>query len=262
MIVASRGPRQFSEAELRLLTSIGQQIAIAIENARLLEEVIRHRTDLQKLSAQLVNAQEAERRRISYELHDEIGQTLTAINFNLAKIQKALPPELDPIISERLAEAVLLTGQTLEQTRELSLDLRPSMLDDLGLVPTLRWYVNRYAKRFDLEVEFEALDLEDRLPAQMETVLYRVAQEALTNIARHAQANRVSLHLERQESAVRTVIEDNGRGFEVENLASREAAVGGVGLLGIRERVVSLGGRFNIESHPGQGTRLTIEIPV
>jgi PAS domain S-box-containing protein len=226
------------------------------------EEVAKYQRDLQRLSAQLINTQEEERKRISQELHDEMGQALTAMSINLAAIEKELSPERSPTISERLAETSSLADRTLEQVRELSLDLRPSMLDDLGLVPTLRWYVNRYAKRLDIEVEFEVMGLEERLSAEMETVLYRAVQEALTNVARHAQASRVRIQLERKESTVAAFIEDNGQGFDREEVAGREASARGVGLLGMRERVASLGGRLHIQSRPGQGTRLSLEIPV
>jgi signal transduction histidine kinase len=243
----------------RLNAELQAEIA---ERKRAEEEVTKHRRDLQSLSAQLINAQEAERKRISQELHDEMGQALTAMSINLAAIEKELPSELAPTTRERLAETSALADQTLEQVRELSLDLRPSMLDDLGLVPTLRWYVNRYAQRLKLEVEFEAVDLEERLTAEMETVLYRVVQEALTNVARHAQANRVHIHLEHKEFKVHAFVEDDGQGFDLQEVAGREALERGAGLLGIRERVASLGGRFSLWSRPGQGTRLTIEIPI
>ena len=161
-----------------------------------------------------------------------------------------------------MAETSSLADRTLEQVRELSLDLRPSMLDDLGLVPTLRWYVNRYAKRLNIEVEFEVIGLEERLSAEVETVLYRAVQEALTNAARHAQASRVRIQLERKESTVAAFIEDDGQGFDREGVAGHEASERGVGLLGMRERVASLEGRLRVQSRPGQGTRLSLEIPL
>jgi PAS domain S-box-containing protein len=251
----------FCAEDLDLLESIAAQAAVAVENAQLLKAVTRHRRDLQSLSTRLINAQEAERKRISQELHDEMGQALTAISINLAAIEKELPPELVSMTRDRLAETSSLTDQTLEQMRELSLDLRPSMLDDLGLVPTLRWYVNRYAKRTNIAVEFEAIDFEERLAAEMETALYRAVQEALTNVARHARADRVRLHLEREESKVSVFIEDDGQGFDAQEVADRKTPERGMGLLGIRERVASLGGRLSIRSRPGQGTRLSIEMP-
>jgi len=232
------------------------------ERRRAEEELRRHKGDLQRLSTQIVTAQEAERKRISRELHDEIGQALTGMSINLAQIERELPSALAPTIRERVEETRSLADQVLEQIRELALDLRPAMLDDLGLVPTLRWYVNRCAKRLAIEVKFEAIHFEERLPAEVETALYRVVQEALTNVARHAQARRVRVRLECQESAVTALIEDDGRGFSVQEIAERGDLGRGVGLLGIRERVASLGGSFAVHSRPGQGTRLTIEIPL
>ncbi len=255
-------PGHFGPEDARRMEALASHAATAIGNARLLDAINEHRTDLQRLSVQLLSAQEEERRRLSLELHDELGQALTAISFDLAAIEKELPPELIPRIREILAETGSLVNEVDDQVRELALDLRPYMLDDLGLVPALRWYVNRYAKRLNIEVEFEAIDLEDRLTADMETALYRVVQEALTNVARHAQANRVSVCLERKVSTVTASIEDDGRGFDEKQLAGREAPQRGIGLLGIRERATFLGGSLSIQSHPGEGTRLAIEMPV
>jgi signal transduction histidine kinase len=253
---------QLSDEERVMLLGLADQAGLAIENVQLLDATQKHREELQSLSAQLINAQEAERIRISRELHDQMGQALTAMSINLAAVEKELPPEVAPTTRERLAETHWLADRTLEQVRQLSFDLRPSMLDDLGLVPTLRWYVNRYAQMLNIEAEFEAMDLEERLPAEMETVLYRVAQEALTNIARHAEANKVHIRLERKKAQVRAFIEDDGQGFDVKEVAGRQVPERGMGLLGMRERVASLGGKFSIRSRPGRGTRLTIEIPI
>jgi PAS domain S-box-containing protein len=252
----------FTADRVRLCQAMANQTAVTVRTAQLLDAGMKHRRDLQRLSTQLVNAQEAERRRISRELHDEIGQALTMLNINLTKIEEELPPEIAATIRERLAETSSLADQLLEKARELSLDLRPRMLDDLGVVSALRWYLNKYTRSLDIEVEMEAIDFEERLSAEMETALYRVVQEALTNVARHAQANRVCVRLERKESTVRALIEDDGQGFDVEKITGRQASARGVGLLGVQERVTSLGGNFNVQSGPGEGTRLTIEIPV
>jgi len=258
----SWGRLPFTADRVRLCQAMANQTAVAIRNAQLLNAGMEHRRDLQRLSTQLINAQEGERRRLSRELHDEMGQALTMMRISLVKIWEELPPQVTATLKRRLTEASSLAEQTLEQVRELSLDLRPTMLDDFGLVSALRWYLDRYAKRLDIEVAFEAIDLEDRLPAEMETALYRVAQEALTNVARHAQANKVHLRVERKEASVAALIEDDGRGFEVEKMGDSQAPERGIGLLGIRERVTFLGGNFDIQSRPGEGTRLTIEIPV
>jgi len=260
------GGSGLSEAEVPAITAFANQAAIAIENARLLETVTQHRRELQRLSSELVNAQEAERKRISQELHDELGQVLTAIRINLSVIERELLADAAPLAKERVAEAMSLIDQTLVQTRDLALDLRPSLLDDLGLLPTLRWHVNRYARlamQLDMDVELEALGLEERLAPEMEIALYRIVQEALTNVARHAQATRVTIRLKGGAGGVVTaVIEDDGRGFDTEKIAARDPSGRGAGLLGMRERVASLGGSVCVQSSPGQGTRLFIEIPL
>ncbi len=245
------------EADLIAVTIFANQATIALESAWLLEAVTRHKEDLQRLSKEILDAQEAERKRISLELHDELGQALTAIGINLEELEKALPPEVSPRLKERLAETTDLADETLEQVREMALGLRPSLLDDLGLVPALRWYISQLAQRLTIEIGFEAVDCGDRLPMQVETALYRIVQEALTNIIRHAEASYARVRLECTASTIVTTIEDDGQGFDVEAAASR----GGVGLLGMRERAALLGGSVSIDSQPGRGTRLTLEIP-
>ena len=217
---------------------------------------------LRHLSVQIINAQEAERKRISQELHDEMGQALTAIIYNLEMSLRDLPPGLGQTTRERLVEAYSLTLRTLEQVRLLSLDLRPAMLDDLGLVPALRSYVGRYTRRTGTEVAFEAIGMEEQLSPETETALYRIVQEALTNVARHAQARSIRLRLERKASTVAVVVQDDGRGFDVEETRESNPSDSGVGLIGIEERVHALGGTLSIFSQPGQGTVLSVEMPL
>ena len=191
-----------------------------IRNVIMLYEDITERQwateDLQRLSAQLMNAQEAERKRISRELHDELGQALTAMRINIASLESELLPTLPAASSEALVETGRMADQMLDHVHELALAFRPTMLDELGLIPTLRWYTDRYARRLGIEVELEATGLENRLPTQIETALYRVVQEAFTNIARHAQARRVRLHLMRRGAKVVVTIQDDGVGFDLE----------------------------------------------
>ncbi len=217
--------------------------------------------DFQRLSAELMNAQEAERKRISQELHDELGQALTAMRINLAALEKDLLPNFQTS-RQKLIETSLLVDEMLEHVRELSHALRPTMLDELGLVPTLRWYVTRYAERLGIEVEFEAMNLQDRPAAEIETDLYRIVQEALTNIARHAQAHRVHLRLARQESRLTALIEDDGIGFDMHKGPGADATPSGAGLFGMRERVARWGGNLTIQSRPGQGVQLFVELPL
>ncbi len=227
------------------------------------EEKLREsRQQLQNLSSQLIEIQEKERKRISLELHDEMGQALTAVELELAAIEKELPSSLAPTIRERLAETRSIVDQASEQIRELSLDLRPSMLDDLGLVPTLRWHLNRFSKRTNVEVKFEAIDLDERLGSDVETVLYRVVQEAINNVSKHAEARKVIVRLQREGEAIAAYVEDDGKGFDANEILVGGAPESGVGVLGMRERVVILGGQFNIQSHRGRGTQISVEIPL
>jgi signal transduction histidine kinase len=252
-------------AKVRTITRLNRYRRLLEERSRreeAEEEVARHRRDLQRLSMQLIKAQEAERARLSRELHDELGQALTAVSLNLAEVIRLLPPEAAPRICEKLAEARILTDQALAQVRRLALDLRPGILDDLGLMATLRWYLNRWSRTFETEVEFRATDLEERLPPDIETALYRIVQEATTNVAKHAQASRVRVYLERKPSAIVATIEDDGCGFAAEGLSTHETPGNGAGLLGMRERVGPLGGKFDLWSSPGKGTRLLVKIPL
>jgi signal transduction histidine kinase len=258
LVVTGRG---LTKADLPPVRTFAHQAATAIENAELLNMVTEQRAGLERLSARLMRAQEEERARLSRELHDEIGQALTAMSINLAEIEKRLPAELAPSIRERLAETSALIDQTSQRISALALDLRPTLLDDLGLVPATRWYVNRYADRTGIDVQMEVAGLGQRLDPEVETALYRVLQEALTNVARHADATRVRLHLECKDRLVMALIEDNGCGFEtaeqIEDVSER-----GAGLVGMQERVTLLGGRLTIQSSRDKGTRLLVEIPL
>ena len=234
-----------------------------ITDRRQAEEALQLRTkQLQQLARQIVSAQEDERKRVALELHDELGQALTAIDFDIAAMEEALTPRLDPVVEQRLTRVKSLLSDVDERVSAMALNLRPPMLDDLGLIPALRWYVGRYADRVDVEVDLEAGGLSERLPQETETVLYRIVQEALTNVAKHAQASRVSIHLECGVSSVTVTIRDDGLGFDTEGVADLQPSRQGIGLLGMQERAASLGGGLSIESRPGEGTRLTIEVPL
>ncbi len=225
------------------------------------EELIKNQNELKNLTAQLINAQEMERKRLSLELHDEMGQALTAIGINIAGIEKEQQESGNTEVEERLKETSLLVDSLLDKVHEMSLELRPSMLDDLGLIPALRWYINKYKKRSNIEVMFETIHMKERLIQEMETALFRVIQEALTNIIKHAKATEVHIHLEQKKSKIIVIIRDNGKGFQYDKVAHRKPDKRGMGLIGIRERIFLLGGKFDIKSQPGQGTCLSITIP-
>jgi len=209
---------------------------------------------LRALSRRLVEVQEAERRFIARELHDEVGQMLTGLKLLLeTSLHPATPPE-----QQTLNEAAGMIQTLLEQVRQLSIDLRPHMLDDLGLLIALDWHFKRYLKQTGIRVEFQHSALTERLPAQLETVVFRIVQEALTNVARHAGVETVAVRLSAEPERVRVQVEDEGAGFAPEEAMRRGTSTG---LLGMKERAELLGGRFTLDSAPGQGTRLTVELP-
>lgn len=221
----------------------------------MLDAVESYRDQVQQLSQAAISAQEEERKRIARELHDETAQSLTSLLVRLRIAERAASVEN---MRAAIAEVRELTTRTLDEVRNLAVELRPSALDDLGLVPALRWYTKQYADRYDVEVDFEARGLEERLPGLVELVFYRVIQESLTNVAKHAGAHHVSILLERSEDTVRATIRDDGEGFDVETtLRSRER---GLGLFGMHERLTLVGGDLRIESEPGRGTTVIAEV--
>jgi two-component system sensor histidine kinase UhpB len=209
-------------------------------------------------ASQIINAQEQERKRIARELHDETSQVLTSLLISLAVLEESLTT---PEARERIADTRRLAHQTLRAIRSLSIDLRPSALDDLGLLPALRWYVKEYQKKCSIEVDFVSSGFKERLPAEMETALYRIVQEALTNTARHAQAKRVSIMLKEGEKEIEGIISDDGIGFDIEALRKSPDNERGLGLAGMTERAVLLDGSLDIASRPGHGTTITVHIP-
>lgn len=213
---------------------------------------------LRELSSRLMHVQEEERRQLARDLHDEIGQLLTALKIDLQGLQHG---GVDPP-SDSLTDSLDLVDRLLTQVRTLALDLRPSILDDLGLVSALRWHANRQAERNGWTLSFSAKGMARRVPVSIEVACFRVVQEALTNVARYARAKTVDLTLRRQEQEVTFVIQDDGVGFDV--MLARQRARGGqsIGLIGMQERVRLAGGTLMISSVPGQGTRLQLRFPL
>jgi PAS domain S-box-containing protein len=214
---------------------------------------------LQVLSRRLVEAQETERRNIARELHDEIGQALTVMQLNLQAM--LLSPGTE-VVAPRLNETLDVVGRVLEQVRDISLDLRPSILDDLGLEPALRWYTERQAALVELKVQFHADRLEQRLDPMIETECFRIAQEALTNVVRHAQAKAVAVALRKEDGQLHLRVRDDGVGFDMAPV--REQAVRGasLGLLSMEERASLAGGGLEFKSVPGQGTEVHAWFPL
>jgi signal transduction histidine kinase len=213
---------------------------------------------LKVLSRRVVEVQEEERRHLARELHDEIGQSLTAIGINLKALRVNSNPELHP----RLEDCIGIVHDATDEVRQLSLNLRPAMLDDLGLVAALRWYLNRQAQRVGYMARFTANPEEASIAPAVATTAFRVAQEALTNVARHANARRVWLRLRMQKPSLSLVVRDDGSGFDSRAMLRRNAAVAGLGLLGMQERAALLDGRVAVRSVPGRGTEVRMTIPL
>jgi signal transduction histidine kinase len=245
MAIDKRGPDlRFTEDDLRLAESFGSRASVAIDlSERVASDALRR----------VVETQELERRRLARELHDETGQALTSILLGLKALEEAQADELQQEVT-RLRELVLTT---LQDVRRLAVELRPKALDDFGLVPALERLAEMFGEQTGIDVQLNTQLQPDRLPSEVETAFYRIIQEALTNVVKHAQAEQVSILLTTKNGAVAAVIEDNGRGFD-----PRVADGGGLGLLGMQERLALLGGRLTIESAEGAGTTVRVEVPV
>jgi signal transduction histidine kinase len=236
--------RRFSNDDLRVAETFAAQAGIAVDTtARVAQDALRR----------AVEGQELERRRLARELHDETGQALTSILLGLSALEKAKDGDARRTAVESLRE---LVAATLRDVRRLAVELRPTALDDFGLTAALERLTANFSEQTGIAIELEAGLGEERLPRDVETVLYRLVQEALTNVVKHAHAEHVSIVLRRKEGVVTAVIEDDGRGFE------DGQGEGGLGLVGMRERVALVNGRFRIEAGANAGTTLLVEVPV
>jgi len=241
-------------ADTGVLVQVASALAIAVERHRLFEQVRLGSERLAALSGRLLTVQETERRHLARELHDEIGQYLTGIGLLLSRLEREPPQDF----RARLGEVSRLVGDLIDRVRDLSLDLRPAMLDDFGLLPALRWLFDRFSRQTNITVDFDQIGLEQRLSPDVETAAYRIVQEALTNVARYANVSTVAVQASAADHRLSLVIADQGKGFDAEaELSSGTTS----GLSGMRERAALLGGHLRIESHPGSGTRVQAEFP-
>jgi PAS domain S-box-containing protein len=254
-------PHFFTPLHVELLEGFASHAATATRNARLFQTVSENRTELQRLSKRVVDAQEDERRRISHELHDEVGQALTGIIINAKTVLNTCEGTGPPAVKERLEDLIQLAKSTLEQIRGLSHLLRPAMLDELGLMSTLEWFTERFALRSGLKVTLDASAFGvDRISPAIETTLYRVAQESLTNAARHANASSATVRLEHDGKSITLSVTDDGIGFDGE-VVRTPSSHGGIGLVAMRERVTALAGELKIKSKKDKGTVVVARIP-
>jgi len=224
------------------------------QNSHRYQEVLRARKALEQLSARLVDAQEIERRTISRELHDQVGQTLNALLVDAANLAKRI--QADDAVSLRYLDNIrTFADSSVNSIRDIALLLRPSMLDDLGLIPALEWQAREVSRRSGIKVTVAAENVPDALPDELRTCIYRVVQEALHNMARHSGANSAVVTVRQGDGSLFLSVEDDGRGFDPERTR-------GLGTLGMDERVRQLGGRFEVRSAPGKGTALNVTLPI
>jgi PAS domain S-box-containing protein len=254
--LSKREPDYFREDHVKLAEAMSSQASVAVENAILFEQMQASTLRMQSLSRRLVEAQENERRHIARELHDEAGQALVSLRYGLRLLEREI--DAGGNVTGRVAELVQRTDAVIDGLHRLAADLRPASLDHLGLEAALRQYSRSAGAHVGLAVRFKARGLAgERLPAAMETDLYRVVQEAMTNVVRHARATRVDVLAQRRGEQVMVMVEDDGVGFEPGQVRRGDH----FGLLGMRERAEALGGTLTLESAPGAGTTVVVEVP-
>ncbi len=235
-----------------------KQFVMVIERVELLDALEKHERDLNDLTRRLIDSGEEEKRRCSLILHDEIGQALTGLKLELELLEKGLGP-LDSCTRKSIEGIRRQVRFVAESTRTIAKSFHPAMLDELGFVPTLHWYVDNFVRGDGLEVAFEDAGFDEDLPAPVSLALYRVAQEALTNVVRHAHASRVSISLTKGYPYVIMEIEDNGRGISKQKTKTKTR---GLGLVSMRERIEYMGGTVRIKSSPGTGTKVRVKMPI
>lgn len=250
--------RQFQADSATLnrdLQAAAMEMSVLYEQLRQRDEVHSH------LLQRVVTAQEEERKRLARDLHDGVGQTLGGVIAGLGALQTRMERDGLPM-HEQVGQMEGYTVQALEELHQLITDLRPTLLDQLGLLAALRWYANRYSEHFPISVEVKAEGAERRLPPEFEIVLFRIAQEALTNVVRHAGARQAAILLQTAAGKVRLEIRDDGRGFDPQTVFAATGNERPWGLLGMQERAALVGGTVEISSQPGQGTTVRISIPL
>jgi signal transduction histidine kinase len=258
-VIVARARDPFASMDRGFLRALGHQIGAALQHAELYAALESRSADLRRASASLLRAAEGERQRIARELHDETGQMVTAIKLELADLERTLAGTGRG--ADAVERAIHLASRALESIRATARGLRPTALDDLGLVPAMRTLAEEFAGRTGIAVDLKTAPLPAPPPApEVEVALYRVLQEALTNVARHAAATRVEAVLGTDGGELVLVVQDDGKGFDASRAGT--PTTGGAGLAGMQERVVGVGGRLTVTSAPGRGVRLEARLPL
>ena len=262
--IASRTPHHFTTDDMHLLHSIGDQLGVAIEQARLYERLRKARERYRKLTRQILVAQEDERKRLARELHDETSQALSGLSLQLQALvdMAEMSGSKDAEFIARLKKTQSLAMQVHNEIRRLMADLRPSLLDTLGLVPAIRQYADAILRPVGINVSVETKGVERRLPSEVETELFRVAQGAIGNIIQHSKAKNAAIVVEYLDDELLMRISDDGQGFDVSKITDIEESGRGRGLFSMRERVMLLGGKGWVESQPGRGTIVWARVPL
>ncbi len=259
LCLGMRTPREFGSEEISLLSAIGSQIAVAVENARLYQELRRKEQLRGELLRRVISAQEDERKRIARELHDETSQILSALLYTLdAAAETCETAQTETLIDKMRG----LTRNAIDGVHKLIFDLRPTMLDQLGLVAALRWYAETRLGENGTRVEVTEQGNAQRLPAAIETALFRAVQETINNVARHAGARRVQIAFNFQKEQVEVQVVDNGIGFDLHQVTRSTDPRRGLGLMSLQERMSAVGGEFFLTSAPGQGTTVLLRAPI
>jgi signal transduction histidine kinase len=262
--IASRAPRSFTTNDMHLLHSIGDQLGVAIDQARLYERLRRARERLRRLARQNLAAEEEERRRIARELHDETSQSLSGLALQLQALldMAEMAGNLDSNFISTLKKVQALTVQVHNEVSRLISDLRPALLDTLGLVPAVRQHAESRLHPLDMEVKMEITGIEKRLPSEIEAALFRFIQGAIGNIAQHSRAKNATIVLQYQEDELYLRITDDGQGFNVSEITDIDESGRGRGLFSMRERIGYLGGTSGIESNLKAGTAVWARVPI
>lgn len=244
--------------DFHLLGSLGNFVGGALANIKLIRTVQKHREELKRLTAQLFHSQEIECKRISRELHDETGSALIGINFNLEAVEKIMPPN-DPVMKNLIGNIKRQINHTYQEMRRISHLLHPALLTDLGLEPALDSYMTQIARQSSLDIDFKMIGFTGRIHPDIETVLYRFSQEALSNTVKYAKASFFKLSIIQGFPSIIFIAEDDGIGFDPEKSNPKRPSLG---LVSMRERTAILGGKFFLRTEKGNGTRIRIEIPI
>jgi len=254
-VMAMFAGEPFSEFTLNALASVADQIALGIQRQRAEEAFRKSGEELRLLSSQLLTAQETERGRIARELHDGIGQSLSAIKFRVEDALGQLDKGSTESSVSNLVNLIPVIQSTVEEVRRITMDLRPSTLDDLGILATIAWLCREFQSTYStVEIKREISAEESDVPNPLKIVLYRVLQEALNNVVKHSGANMVTISLAKKDNTIQLAIEDNGCGFDVDEARSVESSKRGFGLGSMKERTELSGGTFVINSAKGRGT--------